>query len=121
MGRSVRLICEAEHVIEGGKGVRFTVQRYGRTEPAFMVRYDGRVHAYLNRCAHVPVQLDWEEGEFFDFSGLYLVCSTHGAAYLPDNGRCVHGPCSGAKLVRLEVEEREGNVYLIEQEGTSGE
>jgi hypothetical protein len=46
---SPRLICEAAHVVEGGKGVRFTVQRYGRTEPAFMVRYDGRVHAYLNR------------------------------------------------------------------------
>ena len=119
MDKHPRLICEAAHVVEGGKGVRFTVQRYGRTEPAFIVRYDGRVHAYLNRCAHVPVQLDWMEGEFFDISGLYLVCSTHGAAYLPDNGRCVHGPCSGRSLVRLGVEERDGNVYLIEQEGAN--
>ena len=116
MDRNQHLICEAGEVVEGGKGVRFTVQRYGRSEPAFMLRYGGRVHAYLNRCAHVPVQLDWVEGEFFDFSGLYLVCSTHGAAYLPENGRCISGPCSGARLVPLQVEEREGNVYLIEGE-----
>jgi len=119
MGRSQRLICDAAQVLEGGKGVRFTVERHGRSEPAFLVRYDGRVHGYLNRCAHVPVQLDWVEGEFFDLSGLYLVCSTHGAAYLPDSGRCVSGPCSGGRLVRLQIEERDGNVYLIEPEGAN--
>jgi nitrite reductase/ring-hydroxylating ferredoxin subunit len=118
MDRGPRLICDAAQVVEGGKGVRFTIERYGRTEPAFLVRYDGRVHGYLNRCAHVPVQLDWMEGEFFDLSGLYLVCSTHGAAYLPHSGRCISGPCSGRSLVRLQIEERDGNVYLIEQEGT---
>jgi nitrite reductase/ring-hydroxylating ferredoxin subunit len=115
------LICPSAQVKEGGKGVRFAVQRYGRDEPAFIVRYDGRVHAYLNRCAHVPVQLDWIEGEFFDMSGLYLVCSTHGAAYLPDSGRCISGPCSGRSLVRLNVEERDGHIYLIENKGQTGE
>jgi nitrite reductase/ring-hydroxylating ferredoxin subunit len=119
MDPAARLICASTQAEEGGTGVRFTVERYGREEPAFLVRYDGRVHAYLNRCAHVPVQLDWVEGEFFDMSGLYLVCSTHGAAYLPDNGRCVLGPCSGRSLVRLRVEEREGNIYLITDKGTN--
>jgi len=121
MDPKARLICASAQVEEGGKGLRFTVQQYGREEPAFLVRYDGRVQAYLNRCAHVPVQLDWIEGEFFDISGLYLVCSTHGAAYLPDSGRCISGPCSGRSLVRLTVEEREGNVYLIEHKGRTRE
>ena len=53
------------------------------------------------------------EGEFFDLSGLYLICSTHGATYLPESGRCVAGPCSGRGLVRLRVEETDGHVYLI--------
>ena len=78
----------------------------GRREPAFAVRFDGVVHAYLNRCAHVPVELDWVEGEFFDLSRLYLVCSTHGAAYLPESGRCVAGPCSGSGLVALRGRRR---------------
>ena len=115
MGPAKRLICDGAQVEEGGKGVRFTVQRHGETQPAFVIRYDGTVHAYINRCAHVPVQLDWMEGEFFDLTGLYLICSTHGATYLPDTGRCVAGPCSGRKLVPLQVEESDGKVYLVEK------
>lgn len=113
MGERKRLICDAALLQEGGKGVRFSVDRHGRLLPAFAIRYDGRVHAYVNRCAHISVQLDWIEGEFFDFSGLYLVCSTHGAAYLPDSGRCLAGPCGGRGLERVVVEESEGKVYLI--------
>jgi nitrite reductase/ring-hydroxylating ferredoxin subunit len=109
-----RLICTAAALEEKGAGVRFTVERHGRDEPAFAVRYGGMVHAYLNRCAHVPVELDWAEGEFFDLSRLYLICSTHGAMYLPDSGYCVAGPCKGARLQPLHVEERNGEVYLID-------
>jgi nitrite reductase/ring-hydroxylating ferredoxin subunit len=115
MGPAKRLICDGVQVEEGGGGVRFTVQRHGETQPAFVIRYDGTVYAYVNRCAHVPVQLDWMEGEFFDLTGLYLICSTHGATYLPDNGLCVAGPCSGRNLVRLQVEETEGKIYLVEE------
>jgi nitrite reductase/ring-hydroxylating ferredoxin subunit len=109
-----RLICASDEVIERGKGVRFTLERAGGMVPAFAIRYRGRVHAYLNRCAHVSVELDWAEGEFFDLSGLYLVCATHGAVYYPDSGRCAGGPCAGAGLKPLEIVEREGCVYLIE-------
>jgi nitrite reductase/ring-hydroxylating ferredoxin subunit len=108
-----RLICAAAALQERGKGVRFTVERNGAHEPAFAVRYGGVVRAFVNRCAHIPVELDWMEGEFFDLSGLYLVCSTHGAAYRPESGRCVNGPCSGRGLTALQVEESEGMVYLI--------
>ena len=114
MAGSERLICTAGDLSERGTGVRFTVVRHGREEPAFAVRFGGVVHAYLNRCAHVPVQLDWSEGEFFDFSKLYLICSTHGAMYLPESGHCVAGPCKGARLHALQVEERDGKVYVID-------
>lgn len=108
------MICQTADLTEGGRGIRFTVQRHGRQEPAFAIRYRGVVRAYLNRCAHVPVELDWVEGDFFDMSGLYLLCSTHGAAYFPDSGRCAGGPCSGRGLVALAVAESDGRVYLIE-------
>jgi nitrite reductase/ring-hydroxylating ferredoxin subunit len=115
MDPAKRVICDGVQVEDGGKGVRFTVQRHGRTQPAFVIRYRGTVHAYVNQCAHVPVELDWMDGEFFDLTGLYLICSTHGATYLPDTGRCVGGPCSGSRLVRLQIEEHEGKVYLVEE------
>ena len=82
--------------------------------PSAWGRFDGVVRAYLNRCAHVPVELDWSEGEFFDLSALYLVCATHGATYLPESGRCIAGPCTGRSLTPLRVAEAEGKVFLID-------
>jgi nitrite reductase/ring-hydroxylating ferredoxin subunit len=114
MAGNKQLICDAEALTDGGRGVRFTILRHGREEPAFAVRYAGAVHAFLNRCGHIPAELDWSEGEFFDLSGLYLMCATHGAMYLPDSGRCVGGPCAGRGLVPLAVEETDGKVFLID-------
>ena len=90
----------------------------GRDEPAFVIRHGGRVMAYLNRCAHVPVELDWQDGEFLDHSKLYLVCATHGALYSPEDGRCVGGRCNGQSLASLTVEERDGAIYFIPSEQT---
>ena len=117
MAENVRLICESSHLIESGKGIRFTVRHEGEETSAFVVRVNGQAYAYLNRCAHVPVELDWMEGEFFDDSGVYLICSTHGALYIPENGYCIGGPCSGKSLVKLPVEERAGKIFLIDLKG----
>ena len=72
-------ICEASQLQEGGKGIRFPVTAGGEDCSAFVVRYGGEPRAYLNRCAHLPMELDWTPGEFFESSGLYLMCATHGA------------------------------------------
>lgn len=110
-----RRLCAAEELIDGGAGVRFTVRvatvPSARDIGAFVIRYDGVAHGYLNQCAHVPMELDWQEGHFFDSAGLYLMCATHGATYAPDTGLCVGGPCRGAALAKLRIEEREGAVY----------
>lgn len=108
-----RLICASRELVDGGKGVRFTVDRYGRRRPAFAIRYRGRVYAYYNECSHVPVQLDYQPGEFFDYSKLYLVCAIHGALYAPDSGRCLGGRCEGRGLQSLPVFESEGDVFLM--------
>lgn len=111
------LICDSSLLLESGKGVRFSVEHEGEAASAFVVRFNGQVHAYLNSCAHIPVELDWMEGEFFDDSGVYLICSTHGAIYAPENGVCLEGPCSGKSLIKLPIEEREGKIYLVESKG----
>jgi len=115
-----RLICESAALADGGRGVRFVVERRGATASAFVIRYNGRVHAYLNSCAHIPIELDWLEGEFFDKFGLYLICSTHGATYGPATGHCIMGPCKGQHLTALKVVERGGNVYLMENGNHDG-
>jgi nitrite reductase/ring-hydroxylating ferredoxin subunit len=115
----LRLICSSQDVAEAGKGFCFAVNRYGREIPAFAIRFRGQVHAYLNECGHVPAQLDWQPGEFFDDSKLYLICSVHGALYAPETGRCLGGRCQGKGLKPLKVHEIDGQIFL-EQENNHG-
>ena len=109
MAERERLICEAGDLEEHGRGVRFEV---GEALNGFAVRPRGKVCAYVNRCPHMGTELDWQPGEFFDFGGLYLVCSTHGALFEPATGYCVAGPCRGASLEPLQVREREGEIFI---------
>ena len=104
-------LCASDQVLEGGRGVRFPVLAFGDAATGFVVRYNGQPHAYLNRCAHVPIELDWAEGEFFESSGLYLMCSTHGAIYVPDSGFCAGGPCKGGRLRPIAVREADNQIY----------
>jgi len=104
-------VCTPDVLQDGGKGVRFPVLAFGAQATGFAVRYRGQVYAYLNRCAHVPVALDWFEGEFFDSDKLYLMCSTHGAIYVPETGACAGGPCRGGRLRPIAVRESDDGVY----------
>ncbi len=114
MAEKSRLICAASELEEAGRGVRFEIMVEGQTVPAFAIRWRGRIHAFLNRCGHVPVELDWQPGEFFDFSRLYLICATHGALYDPASGACLGGRCEGRGLKAVPVVERDGNIYCEE-------
>ncbi|MBC3916293.1 Rieske 2Fe-2S domain-containing protein [Undibacterium sp. CY18W] len=104
-------ICVSGDLIEGGKGVRFPLTAGSDDAVGFVIRYGGTVHAYLNRCAHVPVELDWNPGEFLESSGLYIMCATHGAIYQPDTGYCTGGPCRGGRLRKIHVTEVDGQIY----------
>lgn len=105
------LICASDALADGGDGVRFTVNYCSVDYPAFAVRYRGAVYAYLNRCTHRNVELDWVPGRFFAMDGRHLICATHGALYRPDTGACAGGPCNGG-LVKLDVIEKNNHIYL---------
>ena len=112
MAATLRLICASHEVVDAGPGFRFTVSRFDREIPAFVIRYHGQVFGYLNECGHVPAQLDWRPGEFFDDSKLYLICSIHGALYAPETGRCLSGRCQGKGLKPLGLCEIECQIFL---------
>lgn len=103
-------LCASTELQEGGLAVGFDVVYAGQRCRAFAVRFQGQPQAYLNRCAHVPMEMDYQEGRFFDDSGRWLLCATHGAVYEPGTGRCIEGPCRGASLVKIAVSEVEGRV-----------
>ena len=115
MAENERVICPSAALEEGGAGVRFQVEEGGRNVPAFVVRHAGLPRAYVNRCAHVGVELDWQEGQFFDADTGLLMCATHGALYDPASGECRGGPCRGGRLAPVAVVERDGRILLIEK------
>lgn len=104
-------LCASEALQERGDAFVFEVQQWRRKVGAFVMRFEGRVVAYLNQCAHVPTEMDWQEGKFLDGDRELIICSIHGATYDPLSGRCVGGPCVGGRLTALRVEERESQVY----------
>jgi len=104
-------LCAGAELAESGKALVFDVLQYRQPVRAFALRFQGRVVAYLNRCVHVPTEMDWQPGEFLDSSKRFILCSTHGAAYEPGNGRCIGGPCGRGQLTAIEVRETDGQVY----------
>jgi nitrite reductase/ring-hydroxylating ferredoxin subunit len=104
-------LCRSAELEEAGKAFVWDVLEYGRPARAFVLRFDGRLVGYLNRCVHVPTEMDWQEGQFLDADRRYILCSIHGAAYEPADGRCVGGPCGRGKLTTVAVAEEAGEVY----------
>lgn len=103
-------LCNSRDLLEGGQAVPFDINYAGQTCRAFAIRYNGLPHAYLNRCTHVAMELDWQPNRIFDDSGQWLLCASHGAAYQPDTGQCAGGPCHGG-LVKITLSENDGVVY----------
>jgi len=104
-------LCPSSTLTERGQAFVFDVLHFREPARGFVLRFDGQVVAYLNRCLHVPTEMDWQHGEFLDGDKEFIMCSIHGAAYEPLSGRCIGGPCGKGMLTVLVVQEREGQVY----------
>ncbi|HAY45836.1 MAG TPA: (2Fe-2S)-binding protein [Gammaproteobacteria bacterium] len=109
---SAQILGRSVDLHDSGLGIRFTVEQNGERKPAFAIRYQGTVYAYLNQCSHLGIPLDIRPGNVFDASGELLICAAHGATYAPDSGACAGGPCFGEPLPGLSVYEDGGKVVL---------
>jgi nitrite reductase/ring-hydroxylating ferredoxin subunit len=114
LSQSLNAICSSNALRTGGLGVRFEVVNEDGTWPAFVVRHSNGLGAYINRCAHLALELDWDPGLFFDIDQRHLICATHGALYAANTGKCISGPCNGSGLEWLRVIETKGIVYLMD-------
>ena len=110
MTAGLHALCNSRDLAEGGLAVPFDVVIGGQACRAFAVRFEGVAQAYLNRCMHIAMELDWQPNRIFDDTGRWLLCATHGAAYRPDTGECAAGPCRGG-LVKIAVSETDGVVF----------
>lgn len=99
-----------------GETRKFLLDCDGREIEGFVLNVGGAFHAYVNRCRHVPMGLDWVENQFFTEDKQFIQCATHGAYYVPDTGECIAGPPCGKALVRVPLRV-EGDVILGECPG----
>ena len=78
----------------------------------FVVRHGDDVYAYQNFCAHVGHPLNWTPDGFLSKDRRAIQCASHGALYEIDTGLCFRGPCVGKSLRQVEVDVRDGVVYV---------
>lgn len=74
------------------------------------------VAAYLNRCPHLGVPLNWQADDFMDSEAVFIRCATHGALFEPQTGLCIQGPCRGESLWQLSCFIEENSIHIDESE-----
>lgn len=95
-------LCAAADVPDGAaRG--FVINTGGVTLDIFIVRRGKNLYAYLNRCPHTGVTLNWQPDQFMDLTGTVIQCSTHGARFRTHDGYCTYGPCAGKFLTALTL------------------
>jgi len=64
----------------------------------FAIRFGDRIYAYWNICPHMGIPLNWVPDQFLDPEHRLIQCSSHGALFEIETGRCIAGPCNGDSL-----------------------
>ncbi|MEZ0243090.1 MAG: Rieske (2Fe-2S) protein [Sphingomonas sp.] len=95
-------------IIPDGKARNFVLEMRAGRFHGFVVRKGEAVHGYVDRCAHMALPLTQTLDDYLTPDGSLIQCSWHGARYGIEDGVCVGGPCSGAKLICWPVTVREG-------------
>jgi nitrite reductase/ring-hydroxylating ferredoxin subunit len=96
-----------------GATKKFLLYCDGRPLEGILLNFDGRLFAYVNRCRHIPLSMDWVDNQFFTEDKRYLICANHGATYEPTTGECIWGPCYGAALQGIPLEIRDGEIVAF--------
>lgn len=96
-----------------GTTKKFLLRCRGKAVEAVLLNYEGNIYAYVNRCCHIPISMDWVDNQFFTEDKRYLICANHGATYEPATGECVWGPCFGAFLQGISLEISGGKILAF--------
>jgi nitrite reductase/ring-hydroxylating ferredoxin subunit len=111
VGETRITVCDDASLAEG-RTAKFRIGSGNPPREGFVIRYQGRLHAYRNECRHVPMTMDWVENRFLSRDGCWIQCATHGALYEIASGVCVAGPPAGKTLLRLAVEVTAGSIVV---------
>jgi nitrite reductase/ring-hydroxylating ferredoxin subunit len=102
-----RLCALADIAEPGAKGFFF---RAGEALfMGFVVRKEGELHGYVDRCPHTGLPLAAVTDRYLTRENDLILCASHGALFRIGSGACIAGPCAGRALwpwtVRVEGED----------------
>jgi nitrite reductase/ring-hydroxylating ferredoxin subunit len=110
-GSAARVLCRLSDL--DATGCReFRLGRGDWPLRCFVVKSPAGVRAYVNRCAHLRLPLNYMPDRFLNYDDSMVQCSVHGALYDRNNGYCVAGPCAGASLAAVPIQLR-GDLVLL--------
>ena len=70
----------------------------------FVVRKDGAVAGWVDRCPHAGFPLAIELDRYLTPDASLILCGWHGAVFEPLSGECKGGPCAGGRLTPWPVQ-----------------
>ena len=106
------LLLFPEKKIQPSQTAKFSISLDGQKLEGFVLNENGKFFAYMNKCRHMGITLDWDSNEFYTKEKDFLICKTHGAVYRPGTGECVNGPCAGKSLFSLPLVQEAGQIFV---------
>jgi nitrite reductase/ring-hydroxylating ferredoxin subunit len=113
--RSRRLFAAQSEQVPNGAYIKCKVLYAERPDSVIVFRLAGVVRAYLNRCVHMPRELDCEANTVFSGNGSQLRCSMHGIVYDPEDGRSLSTLCFGKRLTPVSVVEEDAAIWITDK------
>ncbi len=99
-----------EQIADGAARAFVLEMRAGRFH-GFVVRTGETVHGYVDRCPHMGLPLAQMLDDYVHEGR--ILCSWHGAIFSIEDGRCLGGPCPGARLSSWPVSVRDGVIVTL--------
>ena len=97
-------------LIPDGTARNFVLEMRAGRFHGFVVRRGEDLRGYVDRCAHMALPLTQKLDDYLTPDGKLIQCAWHGALYRIDDGVCVGGPCTGARLQPWPVTVCEGMI-----------
>jgi nitrite reductase/ring-hydroxylating ferredoxin subunit len=113
--RNRRLFAALSEDVPNGGYIKCKLLYKGLPDSIIVLRLDGVIRGYRNRCVHMPRELDCEADTVFGGSGFQLRCSMHGIVYDPEDGRSLSTLCFGQKLTVVTLVEEEGAIWITDK------
>lgn len=108
---SEEVLCRAQEI---GEGEARAFGPFDRTRrKAFVVRRNGRLYAWWDRCPHYDTPMAWRTNQYLNAARDRIVCAAHGAEFEIDTGVCVLGAALHRRLYPAPIEATpEGNLII---------